>query len=87
MSVYYIDDSEPEERERVAQELFTNGAIVPDVDGRGIIVDCSKIPQGSVSLTQARSDTLNGFDGMEIWAALCDGPVETWVILEKVRLL
>lgn len=89
MSVYYIDDSEPEERVRVADEFRTNGTVTEDTDNGGIILDCSKGPHNSetVPLSKANSDLLHGFDGAEIWAALCDGPVETWSVKAKVKLL
>lgn len=94
MSIYYIDDSEPEERARVAHELLANGTIVEasDTGDNGdIIIDCSKGPNGveavPPSMARISSDLLHGFDGTEIWAAMCDGPVETWTIRAKVKLL
>jgi len=83
MSVYYIADSEPEERTRVHQELIANGTVVKDEVHGGIAVDCSKGPRPNID---SSSDVLKGFDGAEIWAALCDGPVETWTVEGKVKL-
>jgi 2',3'-cyclic-nucleotide 3'-phosphodiesterase len=83
MSVYYIADSEPEERTRVHQELIANGTAVKDDVHGGIAVDCSKGPRRDIVTDP---EVLTGFDGAEIWAALCDGPVETWTVEVKVKL-
>lgn len=29
---------------------------------------------------------LAGFEAREVWIALCDGPVETWKVLDKITL-
>jgi hypothetical protein len=44
-------------------------------------------PTGSETRPVPYGDALQGFDGVEIWIALCDGPVETWAVLEKVELV
>ena len=89
MSIYYIDDAEAEERFRVLQELRDNGTVVQTQDG--VQIHTSGGPAGIPTGTDARplpqDDVLQGFDGVEIWAALCDGPVETWTVLKKVELL
>lgn len=89
MSIYYIDDAEAEERSRVLQELEDNGTVVK-TEG-GVQIHTSRgpigIPTGSETRPIPHGDELQGFDGVEIWAALCDGPVETWTVLEKVELV
>jgi len=89
MSIYYIDDAEAEERARVLQELKDNGTVVKTKDG--VQIHTSGGPTGTPTGSETRplphGDTLQGFDGVEIWVALCDGPVETWTVLEKVELV
>ena len=89
MSIYYIDDGEPEERARVLQELMDSGTVVDTKDGVWIHTSRGPIgvPTGSETRPLPRDDGLQGFDGLEIWVALCDGPVETWTVLEKVELV
>ena len=88
MSIYYIDDAEAEERVRVLRELKDNGTVVQAEDGVRIHTSGGPIgiPTGSETRPLPHGDTLQGFDGVEIWVALCDGPVETWTVLEKVAL-
>lgn len=89
MSIYYIDDAEAEERSRVLQELEVNGTVVKTEDG--IQMHTSRGPVGISTGSETRpvpyGDGLQGFDGVEIWVVLCDGPVETWTVLEKVELV
>jgi len=89
MSIYYIDDAEAEERARVLQELEGNGTVVKTKDG--VQIHTSRGPVGVSTGSETRpipdGDALLGFDGAEIWVALCDGPVETWTVLEKVELV
>jgi len=89
MSIYYIDDEEPEERTRVLQELKDNGTVVQTKDGVQIHTSGGPmgIPTGSETRPPPHGDGLEGFDGVEIWAVLCDGPVEAWTVLEKVELV
>lgn len=89
MSIYYIDDAEAEERIRVLQELKTNGTVIKTEGGVQIHTSGGPIgtPTGPGTRPRPYDDALHGFDGVEIWAVLCDGPVETWTVLEKVELL
>jgi len=89
MSIYYIDDAEAEERARVLRELKDNGMVVQTKDGVQIHTSGGPlgIPTGSKTRPLPYSDTLRGFDGVEIWAVLCDGPVDTWTALEKIKLV
>ena len=89
MSIYYIDDEEAEERARVLRELKDNGTVVRIKDGVQIHTSGGPagIPTGSETRPLPHGDALQGFDGVEIWAVLCDGPVESWTVLEKVELV
>ncbi|KAF9653064.1 hypothetical protein BDM02DRAFT_2122023 [Thelephora ganbajun] len=89
MSIYYIDDAEAEERKRVLQELKENGTVVQTEDGVQIHTSGGPlgVPTGSGTRPLPHGDALQGFDGVEIWIAYCDGPVETWTVLEKVELV
>jgi 2'-5' RNA ligase len=80
MSLYYIDEAEPGERHKVADELLHSGRVVKIKEGDrdGIILDCS---------ADSREVKLSGFDGEEIWVVTCEGPVEQWKTLGKVDLL
>lgn len=80
VSLFYIDDSEPEERTKVAEQLRQDGRIV-DKGKDQVALDCSERPSGD-----AGKDLVDGFDGGEIWIALCDGPVQTWEIKERIQL-
>ena len=89
MSIYYIDDEEPEERSRVLQELKDNGTVVRTKDG--VQIHTSGGPTGTPTGPETRplphGDELQGFDGVEIWVVLCDGSVETWTVLKRVGLV
>lgn len=74
MSFAYIDDSEAEAREKIRVELKKRGTVEDTEDGVGIW--CG----------QGDEDFLTGFEATEIWVAKCDGPVETWTVLEKFEL-
>jgi len=89
VSIYYIDDAEAEERARVLRELEDNGTVVTTQDGVRIHTSRGPIgiPTGSETRPLPHNDSLQGFDGVEIWVAHCDGPVETWTVLEKVELV
>ena len=88
MSIYYIDDAEAGERSRVLQELKDNGTVIET--GEGVQIHTSGgpigIPTGSEARPLPQGDALRGIDVAEIWVVLCDGPVETWTVLEKVGL-
>ena len=89
MSIYYIDDAEAEERARVLRELEDNKTVVKIEDGVQIHTSGGPvgIPTGSETRPLPPGDVLQGFDGAEIWVALCDGPVETWTVLKKIELV
>jgi hypothetical protein len=78
MSLFYIDDSEPDERQIVADELLSSGRVANDGTDR-IILDC-------FAGDHSAAHKLSGFDGEEIWIVRCEGPVEQWEVLEKVVL-
>lgn len=78
VSLFYIDDSEPEERDKMMQELEARGRIVDRGEDKAGL-DCSEFGSRAANVVEA-------FDGAEIWLALCDGPVETWSVEGKIRL-
>ena len=78
MSLFYINEVEPDERRMVADELLRSGRVVKEQNKCGIILDCSVNPTGEVQLS--------GFDGKEIWLVGCEGAVELWTVLDKVIL-
>lgn len=78
VSLFYIDDSEPEEKKKMADELRESGRIV-NLGDEKVALDCSSSPgQGK--------DLVSEFTGGEIWVAVCDGPVPGWEIKDKVEL-
>ncbi|KAJ3548158.1 hypothetical protein NM688_g5328 [Phlebia brevispora] len=83
VSLHYIDDSEPEERTKLFDQLREEGRIV-DLGKDSVALDCSLISPAANS-SQAK-DLVSEFAGGEIWVAVCDGPVPTWKISEKIAL-
>ena len=79
MSLYYIDDSEADERQTVADELLSSGRVVND--GRDRITLNSFIDNRCVG------HELSGFDGGEVWIVKCEGQVRQWEVLQKTVLL
>lgn len=74
MSLCYIADEDKSHRDRTARVLRDTGAVGGAVDTQSISLQCGDV-------------TLPGFDGTEIWAVNCEGPVETWKVDErKVKL-
>ncbi|KAI0332567.1 hypothetical protein GY45DRAFT_1246518 [Cubamyces sp. BRFM 1775] len=86
MSLYYIDEADREERERMAERLRSELRVL---EGQG--------PDGESVLKLACVDDeregekepviLEGFDGEEIWVVKCEGPVRDWEIMEKIPLV
>ncbi|KAI0340070.1 hypothetical protein BDW22DRAFT_1360579 [Trametopsis cervina] len=79
VSLFYIDDSEPEERTKMFDDLVKQHKIV-DLDGDKVALGCSSAPGADPRAV------ISSFGGSEIWIALCDGPVETWTVEEKIKL-
>ena len=80
LSLFYIDDVDVAERQKIATELREEGRVIDAPDGGSVKLDCS---EGS----KRGEDVLSGFLGQEIWVMLCDGPVETWSRLGEPILL
>ncbi|KAH9930589.1 uncharacterized protein B0H18DRAFT_992371 [Fomitopsis serialis] len=80
VSLYYIDNADAEERERVREELKSQGRVLERADG--VALDCSEDP-GNAS---DASEVLEGIDGEEIWIIQCNGPVPGWEVLDKIQL-
>ncbi len=78
VSLFYIDDSDIGERQKIADILAEEGRVIPHGTD-SVTLDCS-------SGDQQGQDLYSGFEGAEIWIASCDGPVPTWEIKEKIRL-
>ncbi|KIY73151.1 hypothetical protein CYLTODRAFT_254939 [Cylindrobasidium torrendii FP15055 ss-10] len=79
MSLCYItnEDAERGERQRFYNMLDDGGRIKSA--GAGVALDCA--PEGA-----RKADWVSGFKVKEIWIAECNGPVDTWTILDKVQL-
>ncbi|KAF9246416.1 2',3'-cyclic-nucleotide 3'-phosphodiesterase, partial [Melanogaster broomeanus] len=74
VSLCYITDEDVYERERAAQMLRNTGIVTESQDAQSISLRCGV-------------GSLSGFDGEEIWAVKCEGPVETWEVHDrKVQL-
>ena len=74
MSLCYIADGDESHRNRTARALRDTGVVSETVATQSISLHCGDV-------------TLPGFDGAEIWAVNCEGPVETWEVDErKVKL-
>ncbi|KIP06049.1 hypothetical protein PHLGIDRAFT_477889 [Phlebiopsis gigantea 11061_1 CR5-6] len=80
VSLFYIDDSEPEERQKAYDILEKEGRIV-DRGEDHVALDCADGEPES-----REPDLLDGFEGSEIWIAVCDGPVPTWVVKDRIKL-
>jgi 2',3'-cyclic-nucleotide 3'-phosphodiesterase len=78
LSLFYIDDSEVEERQMVADELLSSGKVVKDGRDR-IILNCF------IDKHTVRHE-LSGFDGVEVWIVNCEGQIGQWEALAKVDL-
>lgn len=79
VSLFYIDPSDAAERSKIRDILDSDGRIV-DNGKEALTLDCSEGEQRG-------KDLIDGFIGGEIWIALCDGPVETWVVKDKISLV
>lgn len=78
VSLFYIDDADADERTKMAAILREEGRVVEQGEDR-VALDCA----ASVGQT---ADLVDGFNGGEIWIALCDGPVHTWQIKQRIAL-
>ncbi|KAI0700001.1 hypothetical protein BC835DRAFT_1329528 [Cytidiella melzeri] len=79
VSLFYIDDSEPQERTQMMDELVKQQRIV-ELGKDAVGLDCSE------NTKSGSKDVVSNFEGGEIWLALCDGPVETWTVEDKIVL-
>ncbi|KAK7681534.1 hypothetical protein QCA50_015266 [Cerrena zonata] len=79
VSLFYIDPADAAERNKICDILVDDGRIVNEgIDS--VTLDCTEGQQRG-------KDLMDGFIGGEIWIALCDGPVETWVVKDKIPLV
>ncbi|KAJ3860833.1 2',3'-cyclic-nucleotide 3'-phosphodiesterase, partial [Lentinula novae-zelandiae] len=83
LSLCYIadeDDAAGKERQEWRNQLETSGRIrTIGPAGVGVEVNCSKDGAGN--------DWISGFDADEIWFVDCNGPVKSWAVLHKLRLM
>lgn len=79
ISLSYItdDDAALGERKRYYRALKDSGRIKAASDGAGVALNCDP-GQGE--------DWLSTFEAAEVWIAECNGPVDTWKILDKIPL-
>lgn len=80
VSLFYIDDSEPKVRQKAHDILEKEGRIVVRGEDH-VALDCAEGEPES-----REPDLLDGFEGSEIWIAVCDGPVPTWVVKDRIKL-
>ncbi|KAI0028511.1 hypothetical protein K488DRAFT_89659 [Vararia minispora EC-137] len=80
VSVYYIADTEAQRREETVEALKEEGIAVNTHES--VTIDCSK----TLENCKGHGSCVSGFRSAEVWIVLCDGPVETWTVLEKLRL-
>lgn len=87
-SLYYIADEEAHLRVRLLQELERDNVVRHTVDGLGVVLECGAgAGEDSTGSDPGMVDgALTGFTGTQIWTVACEGPVERWVILDKILL-
>ncbi|TCD66181.1 hypothetical protein EIP91_001675 [Steccherinum ochraceum] len=71
MSMFYIDDADAGERQKLADLLREEGRVVDAPGGGSVLLDCSEGEERGV-------DVLGGFGGKEIWVMVCDGHPREW---------
>lgn len=79
MSLFYIDDTEAEERTRMGKQLETTGT------ARRLGDSCFELKCSA----DGEEEWMGGFLAEEIWIVDCDGPVEGWnsKVLQRIKLL
>jgi hypothetical protein len=75
MSLFYLDEATPGERQLLTEKLRKRGLVTNTRDG---ILLHSAIDGAPVSLP--------GFDGQEIWLVDCTGQVAEWKVLDRRQL-
>jgi len=80
LSLCYIDDVDAENGERQAFYDALNIRELRTIDQDGGL-ECVSLKCGSKN-----QDWIDHFDASEVWAVLCEGPVEGWVVLQKFSL-
>ena len=79
LSLCYITEEDAEKGERINfyDSLSRNGRV--KITPGGVSLNCS-------SGDGDAEDWVSGFRANEIWIAECNGPVNTWTVLDKVKL-
>ncbi|KAF5373594.1 hypothetical protein D9758_000808 [Tetrapyrgos nigripes] len=80
ISLCYITDEDAAngERERFRQTLVDSGKLRSNSDGT-VSLNCAEAGE--------EDDWMTGFTSPEIWITTCDGPVEGWIVDDKVPLV
>jgi 2',3'-cyclic-nucleotide 3'-phosphodiesterase len=80
LSLCYIDDEDAQkgERERFFLELDHDTGERDQGQGQGIKLRCGE---------KTEDEWIDGFEASEIWITNCDGPVDQWIVLDKVSLI
>lgn len=70
MSLFYIDNSDAPEREKMAAQLREEGRVIEREAG-SVALDCTEGDERG-------EDVLSGFVGREIWVMECEGHPKGW---------
>jgi len=82
LSLCYIDDADAENGERQAfydtlKDAGELRAIKKDGEVEGVSLNCG---------SNTQEEWIDHFKASEIWAVLCEGPVEGWKVIQKFSL-
>ncbi|KAF7343377.1 hypothetical protein MVEN_01770000 [Mycena venus] len=78
MSLFYLDEAVPGDRQRLPERLQRRGLVTSTREG--ILLNCFLDDAAFVPVS------LPSFNGEEIWLVDCNGPVAEWKMLDKRRL-
>jgi 2'-5' RNA ligase len=81
LSLCYIDDADAENGERQA---FYDA--LKDTGELGTINEDDRVEGVSLKCGSDNQDWIDHFNASEVWAVLCEGPVEGWRVLQKFSL-
>ena len=81
LSLCYIDDADAVNGERQA---FYNA--LKDAGGLRTINKDGEVEGISLKCGSNSQEWMDHFDASEVWAVLCEGPVEGWRVLQKFSL-
>ena len=84
LSLFYVSDDYASERERMANRLTSSGCVRSSAAEAVELVVFSS--QDEKDNGQGLQRVVQGFEAPEIWIVQCEGPVESWVVLDRVSL-